>query len=136
MLETLFRFLFEYRPVVFQQGEFRFAPTTGSYVALALAIAAGLLIVISYRARLNAAPPATLTPIRASFVTRNAAPLLLGLRLALIALVALCLFRPVMVVKAAAPLPPQQAPSSKHPSAQQSSVQSRHTLDPGRVRVR
>ncbi|HVJ27266.1 MAG TPA: glutamine amidotransferase [Vicinamibacterales bacterium] len=102
MLETLFRFLFEYRPVVFQQGEFRFAPTTGSYVALALAIAAALLIVISYRARLNAAPPAAQTPVRASFVTRNAAPLLLGLRLALIALVALCLFRPVMVVKAAA----------------------------------
>lgn len=83
MLETLFRFLFEYRPVVFQQGEFRFAPTTGSYVALALAIAAGVLVVASYRRR------------------ADGTVLVLSLRLALIALVALCLCRPVLVVKAA-----------------------------------
>ena len=80
MLETLFRFFFEYRPVVFQQGEFRFAPTTGSYVALALAIGAGLLIVLSYRARLRAAPAPTQLPVRSSFVTRHASPILLGLR--------------------------------------------------------
>ena len=48
MLESLFRFLFEYRPVVFQQGEFRFAPTTGSYLALAVALIAAGLIIVSY----------------------------------------------------------------------------------------
>lgn len=101
MLETLFRFLFEYRPVVFQQGEFRLAPTTGSYVALALAIAAGVLVALSYRARLKANPTPPQTPVRSSFITRHSSSVLLGLRLALIVLVAVCLFRPVIVVKAA-----------------------------------
>lgn len=86
MLETLFTFLFEYRPVVFQQGEFRFAPTTGSYVALALALAAAVLVIVSYRRRADAG---------------RSALVLLSLRLALIALVAGCLFRPVLIVKAA-----------------------------------
>ena len=39
-MDSLFRFLFEYRPVIFQQGEFRLAPSTGSYVAAVIAIAA------------------------------------------------------------------------------------------------
>ena len=104
MLETLFRLLFEYRPIVFQQGEFRFAPTPGSYIALALAIAAGVLVVLSYRSRLKAnanASPATAPRGRFAFLTRHSSVILLGLRLGLLALVALCLFRPVLVVKAA-----------------------------------
>ena len=36
MLESLFRLLFNYRPVIFQQGEFRLVPSTGSYVAAAV----------------------------------------------------------------------------------------------------
>ena len=88
MLESLFRFFFEYRPVVFQQGEFRFAPTAGAYLALALAVVAGIVIVSSY-----------LRSARAE--TRRTALWLLGLRLALIALVTVCLFRPVLAVKAA-----------------------------------
>ena len=96
MLEALFRLLFEYRPVVFQQGEFRFAPTTGSYVALALALAGAAAVIISYvRAsrlpRANVASPGLLARPQT----------LLALRLALIALIAVCLFRPVLVVKAA-----------------------------------
>jgi uncharacterized membrane protein len=97
LLETLFRFLFEYRPVVFQQGEFRFAPTTGSYVALGLAVAAAVLVILSYR---RAAPQPALNP-SPGLLDRHARGLLLSLRLGLIALVALCLFRPVLVVKAA-----------------------------------
>jgi uncharacterized membrane protein len=97
LLESLFRLLFEYRPVVFQQGEFRFAPTSGSYVALALAIGAAIIIVVSYlRSGARAAPPAGAAP---GWFARP--PVLLGLRLALIALVAACLFRPVLVVNAA-----------------------------------
>ena len=57
MLESLFRLLFEYRPVVFQQGEFRFAPTWGSWVALAVAIGAAIAVIISYRRAVRA--PAT-----------------------------------------------------------------------------
>lgn len=91
MLETLFRFLFEYRPVVFQQGEFRFAPTSGSYVALALALTAALLVVLSYRGHSGGNRRRGVNP---------GSPLL-ALRLALIALVAVCLFRPVLLVKAA-----------------------------------
>jgi uncharacterized membrane protein len=102
LLESLFRFLFEYRPVVFQQGEFRFAPTYGSYVALALALAAAILVIISYR-RADVRPaPATSGNGRAGWLSgRPGGILLLSLRLALIALITACLFRPVLAVKAA-----------------------------------
>jgi uncharacterized membrane protein len=96
LFESLFRFLFEYRPVVFQQGEFRFAPTSGSYAALVVAgIIAGLLVLSYRKLDINARASASrATP-------RYARALLLGLRLALVALVAACLYRPVLVVKAA-----------------------------------
>lgn len=100
MLESLFRFLFEYRPVVFQQGAFRFAPTYGSYVALALAIAAAILVIISYR-RADVRPAAPANDRRGWLSARQAGILLLSLRLALIALLTACLFRPVLAVKAA-----------------------------------
>ena len=102
MLESLFRFLFEYRPVVFQQGEFRFAPTTGSYIALAVAVIAAGLIIVSYT---RAGVPEDASPravTRRRWLTgRRAGVVLLSIRLALVALLALCLFRPVLVVKAA-----------------------------------
>ena len=82
MLESLFRFFFEYRPVVFQQGEFRLSPGPGAYVALGLAGVAVVLAVLSYR-------------------RRPASPLLLSIRIALLSLIAFCLFRPVLIVKAA-----------------------------------
>ncbi|HVL66004.1 MAG TPA: glutamine amidotransferase [Vicinamibacterales bacterium] len=97
MLDTLFRLLFEYRPVVFQQGEFRFAPTAGSYVALAIAIAAAVVIIGSYVRVARSVPAAT----SAGGVRHRRPALLLALRLALIALVTACLFRPVLLVKAA-----------------------------------
>ena len=40
MLDAIFRLFFNYRPVVFQQGEFRLLPTTGSLAFLGLAFAA------------------------------------------------------------------------------------------------
>ena len=56
MLDALFRFFFELSPVVFSQGEFRFAATTGSYVAAAaVALAAGLTI-LAYRRGHGRAP--------------------------------------------------------------------------------
>jgi uncharacterized membrane protein len=88
VFESLFQLLFEYRPVVFSQGDLRFAAWTGSYVALAVAVAAGLVAVLTYRTT-----GARLKP-RDRLV-------LAGLRVALIAVIAFCLFRPVLVVKAA-----------------------------------
>ena len=49
-MESLFHFFFGYRPVIFQQGEFRLAPSTGSYVAAAIAVAAIVATVLTYRA--------------------------------------------------------------------------------------
>jgi uncharacterized membrane protein len=88
VLESLFRFLFEYRPVIFQQGEFRLAPTTGSYVAAAIAVLAALAVVATYRR------------VASKGRTRDRVVLTV-LRLATLGLVLACLFRPVLVVKAA-----------------------------------
>ncbi|MCA1584233.1 MAG: hypothetical protein LC791_05485 [Acidobacteria bacterium] len=90
MFDSLFQFLFEYRPSVFAQGEFRFSPTMGAYVAAALALVAMVLAVVSSRTRAARAQP------------RDRA-VLLTLRLALLTLLVVCLFRPVLVVRAAVP---------------------------------
>ncbi len=90
MFESLFRFLFEYRPVIFQQGEFRFAPSTGSYVAAALAAAFILLTIFTYRG------------VRTKGRRRDRA-ILTALRVAALLVVVFCLFRPVLAVKAAVP---------------------------------
>ena len=55
MLESLFQFLFEYRPAVFRQGDFRFAPPAGAPVAAAIVIAAVTMAFVSYRILLDAA---------------------------------------------------------------------------------
>ena len=49
MFDAIFRFFFSLSPVVFSQGEYRFAPTTGSYVAAALVGAGVALTVYAYR---------------------------------------------------------------------------------------
>ena len=89
-MDSLFRFFFGYRPVIFQQGEFRLAPSTGSYVAAAIAVAAIVATVLTYRA------VAARGRVRDRIV-------LTVLRLATLALVLFCLFRPILVVKAAVP---------------------------------
>ena len=55
MLDAIFRLLFNYRPVVFQQGEFRLAPSTGSYIAAAVVVAAVALTIVTYRGVTRAA---------------------------------------------------------------------------------
>jgi uncharacterized membrane protein len=88
VLESLFRALFSYRPVIFQQGEFRLVPSTGSYIALALLIIAVAGAVWTYRTA------------RGSSAFRHRV-ILTTLRVATLALLAFCLFRPVLVVRAA-----------------------------------
>jgi uncharacterized membrane protein len=89
-VDSLFRFLFEYRPVIFQQGEFRLSPSTGSYVAAVLAGAAILLAVVTYRGLAGRGR------VRDRIV-------LTVLRIATLAVMLFCLFRPILVVKAAVP---------------------------------
>ncbi len=90
MFESLFQLLFEYRPVVFAQGELRFAAWGGSSLATLAAAVAVIVAVAAYR---------TTGPR----VRPRDRVVLAGLRVALVALIAVCLFRPVLVVKAAVP---------------------------------
>ena len=86
MFDALFRFFFELSPVVFSQGEFRFAASTGSYVAAVVVLVAVALALGAYRSgRGRARDRAVLAVIR----------------VALLAVMLICLFRPLLVVKAA-----------------------------------
>jgi uncharacterized membrane protein len=88
VFESLFQFLFEYRPHVFRQAEFRFSPPAGATVAAAVIIAALIISFISYR----------LVRSRVQWRERT---VLAALRLAALTLILLCICRPVLVVKAA-----------------------------------
>jgi uncharacterized membrane protein len=88
VFESLFQFLFEYRPHVFRQAEFRFSPPAGATVAAAVIIAALIIAFISYR----------LVRSRVQWRERT---MLAALRLAALTLILLCICRPVLVVKAA-----------------------------------
>lgn len=88
MFETLFQFLFEYRPHVFRQGDFRFAPPAGAPVAAMVIVAALAIAFISYRL------------VRSRVQWRERA-VLGALRIAALGIILFCIFRPVLVVKAA-----------------------------------
>jgi uncharacterized membrane protein len=89
VFERLFQALFSYRPFVFQQGDFRFDITTASFVAAGIAVAIMAAAIITYRSVQNGR-------MRDRIV-------LTVLRMAALALVVFCLFRPTLVVKAAIP---------------------------------
>jgi uncharacterized membrane protein len=88
-LEKLFQTLFSYRPVVFQQGEFRFNVTTGSFVATAVVAAVVILAVLTYRR------------VRVNEGRRRDRVILTTLRVLTLAVVLFCLFRPTLIVRAA-----------------------------------
>jgi uncharacterized membrane protein len=90
VLDALFRFFFGLSPVVFSQGEFRFAASTGAYVAAAAVAVAAALTVAAYRGSQGKARPRDRV-------------VLAGLRLAILAVLLICMFRPLLVVKAAVP---------------------------------
>jgi uncharacterized membrane protein len=89
VFDSVFQLLFKYRPVIFQQGEFRVVPSTGSYVAAVVVIAAIAGTILTYR---RARVRGTLARHRI---------VLISLRLATLGLMLFCLFRPVLVVRAA-----------------------------------
>ncbi len=88
MFETLFQFLFDYRPDVFRQGDFRFAPPAGAALAAVAVVGAVAMALVSYRV------------LRSRVQWRERA-VLAALRVAALAIVLFCIFRPVLVVKAA-----------------------------------
>jgi uncharacterized membrane protein len=88
VIDAIFRFFFSLSPVVFSQGEYRFAPTTGSYVAAALVVVAAALTLVAYRTGRS---------------RRRDRVVLAGIRLAILAIILVCLFRPLLVVRAASP---------------------------------
>jgi uncharacterized membrane protein len=88
VIDAIFRFFFSLSPVVFSQGEYRLAPTTGSYVAAALVAAGAALAVMAYRSG------------RGRKRDRAA---LAAIRLAILTIILVCLFRPLLVVRAASP---------------------------------
>ncbi len=90
MFESIFQALFTYRPVVFQQGDFRFNVSTGSLVAAGLAAAVMIVAIVTYRS------------VRGKGRVRDRV-VLTGLRMAALALVLFCLLRPTLIVRAAVP---------------------------------
>ena len=89
MLESAFQLLFTYRPVIFQQGEFRLVPSAGSYIAAVLVLAAIAVTIFTYRAA------------RSRRRGGRHRLVLVSLRIATLGLMLFCLFRPVLVVRAA-----------------------------------
>ena len=90
MFESLFEFLFKYRPVLFERGDFAFgASSTLTIVALLLTVAAGAAIVTYARARGKTKPRDRAT--------------LAGVRVALLVVLLFCLLRPTLVVPNAVP---------------------------------
>ena len=90
MLDAIFQALFGYRPVVFQQGELRFDAGVGALVAAGLAAAVMVAAIVTYRS------------VRAKGRLRDRLVLTV-LRMAALAVVLFCLFRPTLVVRAAVP---------------------------------
>jgi uncharacterized membrane protein len=90
VFESLFAFFFKYSPYVFRQGEFRLAISSPVYIAAAVATAAALVTVLTYRS----------APGDARLFDRI---VLIALRLCLVAVVLFCLFRPVLILRAAVP---------------------------------
>jgi len=88
VFDALFRFFFGLSPVIFGQGEVRFAAWTGSYVAAAAVLVAIGVTVMGYRSGRG---------------TPRARATLAAIRIALLAVLLVCLFRPLLVVKAAVP---------------------------------
>jgi uncharacterized membrane protein len=91
MSDTVFQALFAYPLVVFQQGELRFNVTPGALIASLLIAAVVALAVLTYRrVRVNEGRPRDRI-------------ILTSLRIAALALVLFCLFRPTLIVRAAVP---------------------------------
>jgi hypothetical protein len=89
-LESLFAFLFKYRPAVFEKGDFAFGSPTSVIVLLLAGAVIGVPAILTYAA------------VRGKS-TRRDRWVLGGLRAAAILLLVFCLFRPMLLLSAAVP---------------------------------
>lgn len=90
MFESLFAFFFKYRPFIFQQGEFRLSSSSSINIAIAATAIAALFTILTYRS------------VRGHTRLMDRAALTL-LRLGTLAVILFCLFRPVLILRAAVP---------------------------------
>ena len=89
MLEGIFRLLFKYRPLVFEQGDFVFGASRLMMIAILAAGATAAYALLTYR--------------RIDRTAGRDRIILIGLRLAALAVIIFCLLRPTLVLKAAVP---------------------------------
>ena len=90
MVDKLFRFLFKYPPLMFQQGDFTWGLSRPVLLAVIAAVGVAILALLTYRG-------VSATDRRRDRVV------LVGLRLAALAVLLFCLFRPALILKAAVP---------------------------------
>ena len=90
MLEAVFRFLFKYPPLMFQQGDFTWGLSRPVLLAVVGVTALALLALATYHG------VSTTNRVRDRAV-------LIALRVAALAVLLFCLFRPMLVLKAAVP---------------------------------
>src|SRR5262249_51121247 len=86
----LFRFLFKYPAFLFEQGEFRFSTSLPVAIGLIVTAAFALASLVTYR-----------TMVREQGARDRV--VLVALRVATVLLLLFCLFRPLLVLKAAVP---------------------------------
>ena len=87
MFESLFRFLFKYPPLVFQQGDLSWGVSRPLLLGILFAAGAAVAALLTYKTTGGE------QPLRDRMV-------LISLRIAVLALLVICLFRPTLILKA------------------------------------
>jgi uncharacterized membrane protein len=90
VLENAFRFFFKYPPLMFRQGDLAWTLSRSVILAAAVAAAAAIIALVTYRG------------LAAAQSTRDRV-VLVGLRVGVLAVLLVCLFRPTLILKAAVP---------------------------------
>jgi uncharacterized membrane protein len=90
LFESLFRFLFKYPPLVFQQGDLAWGVSRPLFLAILIAAGVAGAALLTYKTTGGE------QPLRDRVI-------LIGLRIAVLALLVICLFRPTLVLKASVP---------------------------------
>src|SRR5471032_2395048 len=90
MFESLFRLLFKYPPLLFEQGDLTLGLSRPGMLAVAVAAALAVAALLTYRGVSGERRP------REQWI-------LIGTRIALLALLVFCLFRPTLTLKASVP---------------------------------